>query len=336
MLPVAVVVVGRVPVNRRTFRFCAAPSCLRRCRSFRHWHRRMQIPSPVAAGRRSLLRSPSRWAPRPPWRPRAPRGGTTAPRPRRGPASAGTRRPASNESGDGASRDLHRHRAGPALAPLDRVGSLAKRAACPCPTPMHRVARPRRAPRRRSSCARVPTMRAPEQPSGWPSAIAPPLTFTRAGSNPSSRSTASDCAANASLSSTRSICSTAQPARASGLRVAGTGPMPMSRGSTPAAAEPATRASGSALSALRHRACTRSAAAPSLTPRVARGDRAALAKHGTQLRQRLERGCGRGCSSRTPSPTGTSSSAKRPAASPPPQRRWLSSAKASCSARLMP
>ena len=46
--------------------------------------------------------------------------------------------------------------------------------------------------------------------------------------------------------------------------------------------------------------------------------------------------CGRGCSSRSHSPTGTSSSAKRPAASAAAQRRWLSSANASWSARLTP
>src|SRR6185295_11017236 len=57
----------------------------------------------------------------------------------------------------------------------------------PCPTPMHIVARPRRAPgpRRASSWSSVVTRRAPEQPSGWPMAIAPPLTFTFSGSRPS-------------------------------------------------------------------------------------------------------------------------------------------------------
>ncbi len=52
----------------------------------------------------------------------------------------------------------------------------------------------------------------------------------------------SDCDANASLSSTRSRSSTAIPARASALRVAGTGPMPMTAGSTPATAVETTRA----------------------------------------------------------------------------------------------
>ena len=70
---------------------------------------------------------------------------------------------------------------------------------------MQSVARPRRPSRRRSSCTRATTRRAPLIPSGWPIAIAPPLTLTRSGSSPSSRMTASVCEANASLSSTRSI-----------------------------------------------------------------------------------------------------------------------------------
>ncbi len=70
-------------------------------------------------------------------------------------------------------------------------------------------------------------MRAPEQPSGWPMAIAPPLTFSRCGSSFSSSATATDWAANASLTSIRSSASGCQPALASTLPIAGTGPMPM-------------------------------------------------------------------------------------------------------------
>ena len=50
-----------------------------------------------------------------------------------------------------------------------------------------------------------------DAPSGWPSAIAPPLTLTRSGSSPSSSMHTSDCAANASLSSTRSRSPTRDP-----------------------------------------------------------------------------------------------------------------------------
>ena len=58
--------------------------------------------------------------------------------------------------------------------------------AIPCPTPMHIVARPQRPPVRRSSWLSIVIRRAPLIPSGWPSAIAPPLTLTFAGSSPSS------------------------------------------------------------------------------------------------------------------------------------------------------
>ena len=85
----------------------------------------------------------------------------------------------------------------------------------------------REAPRRRISCSSVVTMRAPEQPSGCPMAIAPPLTLTRSGSALSSSTTATDCAANASLTSSRSTSSSRQPARPSALCMAGTGPIPM-------------------------------------------------------------------------------------------------------------
>src|SRR2546430_915630 len=81
-------------------------------------------------------------------------------------------------------------------------------------------------------------------PSGWPIAMAPPSTFTRSGSSCSSCTTASAWAANASFSSTRSRSRADSPARASALRVAGTGPIPISRGSTPAEAEATIRASG--------------------------------------------------------------------------------------------
>ena len=63
----------------------------------------------------------------------------------------------------------------------------------PWPTPMHIVAAPRVPEGRAASWwTSVVRMRAPEQPSGWPRAIAPPSGFTRAGSRPSSATTASD------------------------------------------------------------------------------------------------------------------------------------------------
>ena len=53
----------------------------------------------------------------------------------------------------------------------------------PCPTPTHMVARARRRPDSVSSRAAVPAMRAPDMPSGWPSAMAPPFGFTCAASS---------------------------------------------------------------------------------------------------------------------------------------------------------
>ena len=51
--------------------------------------------------------------------------------------------------------------------------------ATPCPPPTHSAARPRRAPRRRISSSSVSSSRAPLAPTGWPSAMAPPLTLSR-------------------------------------------------------------------------------------------------------------------------------------------------------------
>ena len=53
--------------------------------------------------------------------------------------------------------------------------------AIPCPTPMHMVARASFFPVSFSSSAAVPVMRAPDMPSGWPSAMAPPFGFTCVG-----------------------------------------------------------------------------------------------------------------------------------------------------------
>ena len=60
----------------------------------------------------------------------------------------------------------------------------------PWPTPTQSVASPRRPFRRFSSCTRVVTSRAPEQPRGWPSAMAPPLTLTLASAVSADRSPA--------------------------------------------------------------------------------------------------------------------------------------------------
>src|SRR2546428_524269 len=105
---------------------------------------------------------------------------------------------------------------------------------------------------------------APEQPRGWPSAIAPPLTFTRLMSGCNSRSHASTTEAKASLISKRSIWSSVSPTFFSARWVAGIGPVSMIVGSTPARAVPTTRARGRTPSSVaRSGDMNMSAAAPS-------------------------------------------------------------------------
>jgi Kef-type K+ transport system membrane component KefB len=151
----------------------------------------------------------------------------------------------------------------PALAP----GYAASHSvAMPWPTPMHMVAAARAAPRRRISCSSVVVILAPEQPSGWPIAIAPPFTLTSSGSSLSSSMTAMACAANASFTSARPRLSGRHPALASSRVSAGTGPIPMKSGCTPAEAVPAYLAIGSAPAAAAARSdISTRPAAPSLS-----------------------------------------------------------------------
>src|SRR5690606_1439744 len=67
---------------------------------------------------------------------------------------------------------------------------LSRHMAMPMPPPMQSVASPLRASRRPISWSRVVSTRAPEAPMGWPMAMAPPLTFTMSGFQPSSLPTA--------------------------------------------------------------------------------------------------------------------------------------------------
>src|SRR5262245_16174526 len=214
----------------------------------------------------------------------------------------------------------------------------SKRAACPWPTPTQSVASPYFPPRRLSSWSSVTTSRAPLIPRGCPSAIAPPLTFTFSGSRPSSRITTRLCEAKASFSSTRSRSETSIPARSSSFRTAGTGPIPITRGSTPATALPTKAPSGSTPSAwARSSLAITRAAAPSLMP---------LELPAVTVPPSLNAGLsvasfsrlvsGRGCSSRATSPTGTSSSSKRPLSLASVQRRCDCSPNSSCSSRLIP
>src|SRR5215813_10644500 len=111
---------------------------------------------------------------------------------------------------------------------------LSTTIAMPCPPPMQAVASPYFFFRRRSSYNNVITSRVPVAPSGCPSAIAPPFTFTLLRSRSSSFSTARYCPAKASLTSIRSMSSSFNPAFFSAAREAGTGPLPIILGSTPA------------------------------------------------------------------------------------------------------
>src|SRR5207302_1324840 len=114
----------------------------------------------------------------------------------------------------------------------------------PCPPPMQAVASPYRNPFRRNSFKIVITSRVPDAPNGWHSAIAPPFTFVLSRFNPNIFSTARYCAAKASFTSTRSICSSVSPASFSAFCDDGTGPIPMMLGSTPATAHDTIRPTG--------------------------------------------------------------------------------------------
>mmetsp|Transcript_31128 Transcript_31128/g.98790 ORF Transcript_31128/g.98790 Transcript_31128/m.98790 type:complete len:201 (+) Transcript_31128:1340-1942(+) len=120
---------------------------------------------------------------------------------------------------------------------------------------------------RMSSCVRCAVMRAPEAPSGWPMAMAPPLALVISRLRPSSFSQARYCAAKASLISTMSIWSSVMPAAASTPRMASTGPMPMVSGSQPTRFQATTRASGAMpWAAQASSEATTSEAAPSQMP----------------------------------------------------------------------
>ncbi len=86
------------------------------------------------------------------------------------------------------------------------------------PPPSHMVSSPRRPPVRSSEWTSVVSRRAPVAPRGWPRAIAPPQTLTRAGSAPVSRCQARTTEANASLISIRSISSRDRPGLVQGVR----------------------------------------------------------------------------------------------------------------------
>ena len=176
-----------------------------------------------------------------------------------------------------------------------------------------------------------------------------PLTLVRSKSasvKPHSRVTASTWLANASLSSIRSMSESLRSACASAFAVAGTGPMPIVRGGTPATPHDTSRASGrSPSSAAFSGVVTIATAAPSFwplaLPAVTVASGSSLPMIGRSVASFSTFASGRMCSSRstTVSPlrplivTGTSSSANRPASTAAAARWWLRTAYSSCSSR---
>src|SRR5208282_3447129 len=91
------------------------------------------------------------------------------------PAFRAARRHGHRSARDLGVRQLLRGRGEPVVRP---AYAASQSEAMPWPTPMHMLAAPRATPRLRISCSKVVTILAPEQPSGCPMAIAPPLTLT--------------------------------------------------------------------------------------------------------------------------------------------------------------
>ncbi|SHX20023.1 Uncharacterised protein [Mycobacteroides abscessus subsp. abscessus] len=104
--------------------------------------------------------------------------------------------------------------------------------------------RARLRPRRSNSSTMVPVIMAPVAPSGWPIAMAPPLTLSFSSGMLRSFWNFRTTEAKASLSSNRSMSSTVSPARSSTFLVAGVGPVSMMSGSLPEVAVATMRARG--------------------------------------------------------------------------------------------
>src|ERR1019366_6754199 len=125
-------------------------------------------------------------------------------------------------------------------------------AASPWARPPQIAASPRPPPRRRRAIANVPTMRAPEAPTGCPMAMAPPSAFVLSRSAASAAVSSpmslfvetSGTAANASLISTRSREARGRPVRRRAHSAAAAGASAIRRGSSATAAYERSRASG--------------------------------------------------------------------------------------------
>src|ERR1019366_418543 len=125
-------------------------------------------------------------------------------------------------------------------------------AASPWARPPQIAASPRPPPRRRRAIASVPTIRAPDAPTGCPMAMAPPSAFVLSRSAASAAVSSpeslfvetSDTAAKASFISTRSREARGSPARTSAHSAAAAGASAIRRGASATAAYERSRASG--------------------------------------------------------------------------------------------
>ena len=103
----------------------------------------------------------------------------------------------------------------------------------PSPPPQHIATNAYLPSRRSNSCSAVVINLAPVLPVGWPSAMAPPFTFTFSGSAPRSFCQARTTEAKASFTSKISISSMVRLALSRTFLVAGIGPFNIVTGSTP-------------------------------------------------------------------------------------------------------
>src|SRR6056297_391180 len=148
-------------------------------------------------------------------------------------------------------------------ADTDQTRSIAM--AVPSPPPMQIAATPRLRSRFSKAFSSVTMIRAPLAPMGWPSAQAPPLTFTFSRGRPISCMKAMGTTAKASFTSQRSTSSLDQPSDCRSFCAAGTGAVVNQPGACAWLAWPMMRARMfSPRASAASREASRSAAAPSL------------------------------------------------------------------------
>ena len=146
-------------------------------------------------------------------------------------------------------------------------------------------------------------MRVPVPPMGWPSAIAPPLTLSLSDRDRQVLQHREHLRGERFVQLDEIEVVEREPGLLQQLLTAGTGPMPIRRGSTPALAQPMIRASGFSRRAFAGAALmTTTAAPPSVTPdEDARGDDARVPFDSPKTSGSLRRLSivvpGRGCSS---------------------------------------